>query len=190
MAKKSDVVVTITGFSQSQKKITDRDYEKVGEILGDGLKTYKEGLLKDLDKNASISVKGFSYVYEQEKQILTTGLSMGWNRYTSLKEDYISENRLNNLKTSISKVKSLSSSTLQASSLGKMAGMAVGGPIGAAVGSVLGTVAGVVTWGVKNEQQNRQKLQGYYKQLNETNFQTYLDSSRAGLVDNGRGTEN
>ena len=58
----------------------------------------------------------------------------------------------------------------------------VGGPVGAAVGAV--------SWGVNEFIQNKANLSGYYQDLNASNFNMQFNRTRAGLIDEGRGTEN
>lgn len=183
-SKDSYMTINVTGVSEllpankKDKEPTDEDYEKVGEMLGKALRKTRNEIIHKTDVAA---LKFASHEFKYVKQFATSAMKNGWNRYTTLQEDYIAENTFNNLKMSFNKVSSLNSAIYQ----GGMVGAAFG-PAGAIAGGLVSAVG----WAINNEMENRQKLSGYYQQLNQTNFQTYLDSSRAGLVDNGRGTQN
>ena len=107
-------------------------------------------------------------------QAIKQSVNLSTRRYFSLSEDYIGENNFNNVSTAISKVTGLASQI--------MVGAQIGGPIGA--------LAGVVTWGVTESINYKARMSSYYSSLNATNYNTSYERTRAGLVDNGRGTEN
>lgn len=110
-----------------------------------------------------------------QKAISTLGnaMNLSINRYFSLQEDYLAENIYRNAKTTIGKVESLYGSI--------KAGAAISGTFG---------VVGAVIWGVSEGLNQFQRYSNYYAQLNATNAQTEFSQKRAGLYNNGRGTEN
>ena len=111
--------------------------------------------------------------YSQAKNIVSSALTTGLNQYFKLNEDYIAQNSYNNLMTSVSKTKSLVSTALAGAQFGP------GGLVAAGVG-----------WAITEVISYRAKLSNYYSSLNSTNYNTEFSRTRAGLVDNGRGTEN
>lgn len=104
-----------------------------------------------------------------------------FRRYVNLKEDYMAENSYNAISTTISKASSFGSSVVSGIQIGSTMG-----PIGALVGGSIGAVFGAVNIA----QSERMRYSSYYQQLNSSNFQTSFSQTRAGLINNGRGTEN
>ena len=111
------------------------------------------------------------------------------NRYFSLREDYISQNKLNNFQKSLNTGKSLLGSLGSGAVSGAMAGLA-GGPVGVAIGAVAGGITSLVKTVVGLETQKLQQVEQYNTQLNATNAQTQFMATRASLVNGGRSTEN
>lgn len=111
---------------------------------------------------------------EKSLQIIKQSASLGMKRYFSLTEDYIGENNLNNFSTTVSKVSGLVSSI----------------KTGFETGGAAGGIIGAVTWGVSEYIGYQSRINSYYSSLNATNYNTSYERTRAGLVDNGRGTEN
>lgn len=104
------------------------------------------------------------------------------NRYLSLTENYQAEQDLSNTMTAISKAASLIGTV----GAGAMGGMATGGPVGAAVGAVVAAVG----WTV-NETIDLVKTYDQQEiSINEANGQSAFQSTRLGLSNGGRGTEN
>lgn len=130
--------------------------------------------LKKKEKN--ISGKGIliNQLYAQAKSNLGASISNSMNRYFNLSEDYIAEREINNFKISVNKITNTISSVAGAS--------IVGGPLG-------GTIA-LIGVGVSEYLNNQQTLSNYYSSINASNYNTQFSRIRAGLVDNGRGTEN
>ena len=58
------------------------------------------------------------------------------------------------------------------------------------VGGPTGAVIGAAGWVGSEILQNQASLSSYYSSINATSMQTEFSRTRAGLVDNGRGTEN
>ena len=191
MANKTDyLIINITGVSHLAPEKKEKEEEEKAKPTSNWLKALVTGEEYKKPSKGTATVAAVSYIASQAKQVAEQSISAGWNRYTTLQEDYIAENRINNIKTSVNNVKSMAQSSLKGATTGAQLGGAIGGPWGAAAGAAVGVVAGTTFWGVNQHLKNQQKLSGYYQQLNQTTFQTYLDSSRAGLVDNGRGTQN
>lgn len=103
------------------------------------------------------------------------------NRYYTLREDYLSQRTIENVNVALNKVQTLGTSILNGASAGSF-----GGPVGA----VAGVVAGAGFWTINELIGMRSAGSNYYQQLNSANFQTSFSQVRAGLIDNGRGTEN
>lgn len=114
---------------------------------------------------------------------------MEHNRYFSLREDYIGQNKMNAIQTQMSTAKSLLSSITGGALAGAAIGMSSANPLGVAVGAVVGGVTSGVKAGLNLRIQRDQKIEQYNMQLNATNAQTQFMASRASLVDGGRGTE-
>lgn len=129
---------------------------------------------KKQKKKKSAEEMFLNYAGQKAMSTLGSSISLSINRYFSLQEDYLAENLYNNIKTTLSKGTSLYGNIA--------AGAAVGGAVGAAVGAV--------TWVIGEGINQMQRYSGYYAQLNATNAQTEFSQKRAGLYDNGRGTEN
>lgn len=112
--------------------------------------------------------------YEQVKQLVVASVTEGFNHYTKLTEDYIADNNFNNAKKALSKVSSLASATI--------GGYITGGPVGMAIG--------VISWTGNTILSETSRINNYYYNLNATNQNVSFSRTRAGLIDNGRGTEN
>lgn len=113
---------------------------------------------------------------------------MEHSRYFSLREDYISQNKMNMIQSQLSSAKSLASSIVgNASTYGLMG--ALGGPVEAAVGAVIGGVVGATKSIINIETQNLQTQEQYNMQLNAISAETQFAASRANLINGGKGTE-
>lgn len=155
-----------TGNNQTKKQNNDED---------DGIDLNKLlHPIRTLEK-ATVGKNVFiNQAYQQAKQITLQTVNSSINRYFNLSEDYMTENTYRNTITVVNKAKGLATSVI--------GGAMVGGPVGA-------FVAGV-SWFVGETMQNRAALSSYYQAINEANYATNFSRVRAGLVDNGRGTEN
>jgi hypothetical protein len=107
-------------------------------------------------------------------QAVKQSVNLGMRRYFSLTEDYIAENTLSNISVAINKGVGLASNII--------AGASAAGPAGA--------VVGMAAWGVTEFSNYQARMSGYYSSLNATNYNNSYERTRAGLVDNGRGTDN
>lgn len=125
----------------------------------------------------------------QAEEVIRNAASYGLNRYFSLKEDYLSENVYNEIKSKVSKTIGFGKSILSGAITGGSS-MSKFGPIGAAVGAVAGAAIGGAGYGTQQYIQYQQKMSGYYQQLNATNAQTQFQAKRLGLSNEGQNTLN
>lgn len=136
-------------------------------------------------KNSSLSDKAsfvvVVYALEQARKMLVQGADYMFGRYYSLTEDYIGQTNYQNIKTAYGKVTGGVSSIFGGALVGSLAGP---------VGAVAGAVIGAFSWGVGEHTQNQSILSNYYQDLNSTNLNTQYNRTRAGLINEGRGTEN
>lgn len=136
-------------------------------------------------KNSSLGDKAsfviINQAFQQAKQMLVQGADYMFGRYYSLTEDYIGQTNYQNIKTAYSKVASGASSIIGGALTGASAGPA---------GAVIGAVIGAISWGFGEYTQNQAILSNYYQDLNSANFNTQYNRTRAGLINEGRGTEN
>ena len=121
----------------------------------------------------SLARQGFSLAYN-------TAL-MEANRSFSLKEDYISQNKMAMFTQSVDLTKNILGSTAS----GAIAGARVGGVWGAVIGAAIGGGMSLFN-AAKTAAQTRET---YQLQLNATNKQTTIGERRASLVNGGKGTE-
>lgn len=184
MAERKTIVLEIKGIGkilQSSNTTQKKSFNKGSNIWGyEDIESYED----EEPSTAFLDISAYA-ISELTSVALNNAHSYaqaGYRRYLNLQEDYISEYTVSNAQQSIGKIKQLSDSVIS----GAQKGAAVGGPIGAIVGAAIS----VLDFGAKTNLEKQQKLQSYYKSLNETNFGTELAASRAGLVNNGRGTEN
>jgi len=121
--------------------------------------------------------QAFSYAVKD----VQTGISASLHRYTSMKEDYMLNNTINHVETTVGKVTGAGSALLSGAMVGS-----VGGPAGAIAGA---TIA-VVGYGIGQAFNYQSRMSGYNMALNESNAGINYNRTRAGLEDNGKGTEN
>ena len=126
-------------------------------------------------------------VYDEAQFLKTYALSEV-NRYFSLTDDYISQNKLNELKTRINRFKTTNSAAVSGALKGAVAARRLG-PVGQAIGAVIGAASGVRRSGLEARVERNVRKEQYDMQLNATNIQTNFMASRASLVNGGRGTE-
>lgn len=121
----------------------------------------------------SLARQGFSLAYN-------TAL-MEMNRSFTLKEDYISQNRMTMFTQTVDTAKNILGGTAS----GAIAGARVGGVWGAVIGAVVG--GGISMFNAAKTA--AQTKETYMMQLNATNKQTTFGERRASLVNGGKGTE-
>jgi hypothetical protein len=115
----------------------------------------------------------YRYGANQLVSQISNAASYATNRYLTLHEEYMGQQQLSNIKTTINKAQSLGSSVAT----------------GAAVGGWVGAIGGAVSWGISQHFEYQQRMSSYYQQLNATNFQTEFSASKLGL-NGSSGTEN
>ena len=107
--------------------------------------------------------------------------NFAWSRYTTLQEDYIGEQFVNNVETTINKATGAINSVAQGAMTGSVFGTA---------GAVTGALIGAVSYAGGQYIQYQQRMSGYYRSLNSSNYQAEFSQTKLGLINNGRGTEN
>ena len=131
---------------------------------------------KQVDKDSSNVLK--SVVVHQAvdvaKNLIVQSLNGTANRYFSMKEDYISENIYNATMSTLGKTVKIGTAIVGGYAIGNVAGAIIGG------------VGAIVSEGVSLYN----KYSNYYSTLNASNMNVDFARTRAGLIDNGRGTEN
>lgn len=183
------------------------DYRKITiEILGGSESSkndsFKKGISEDASENLSKTVEkifhpvktleaatvGKSVIanqfYQQIKANFWTGIDYYHNRYFTLGEDYLGQMNYSNTKAIFNKAKNYASSAIG----GFMTGTTLSG------GNPL---VGIITAGLSVGGQTindiftyKERMSGYYQSLNATNTQLKFSRQRAGLYNEGRGTEN
>lgn len=173
MAEKRKITIEILGggdssSSNSQNKVDDSE-SQVGKVINKIMHPIKTLESSTIGKSVIAN-----QVYQQSKQMLSQTIELSINRYYTLTEDYLGQTNYQHIRTSYSKIKGLAAS---------VAG-------GAMFGGIAGAALGVVSWGINESIQNIANLSGYYQDLNASNFNMQFNRTRAGLIDEGRGTEN
>lgn len=113
-------------------------------------------------------------IAQRALSIFTATVESSANRYFYMKEDYLGEQMYRNVKSNISKVS------------GAITTIAAGAKIGGGVGAAIATVGVVANEGLSMFN----KYASLENQMNTLNYGMEFSRTRAGLVDNGRGTEN
>lgn len=131
-------------------------------------------------EKSSVSVIGM-YAFNNVKNELVSTVTSTLNRQITLNENYLAQNNLNIAKKSVSLVSGLASSVYIGGKVG-----VIGGPVGMTIGAAVGAA----TWGMSQYISYQNRMSSYYQQLNSNNFNTEFSQVRAGLINNGRGTEN
>lgn len=149
-----------------------------------------EKLLSDgAKKKIKAGYNGFKYLAGQGISVASNAASYAWNRYTSVKEDYMAENVYNQVSTTVNRAKGM----LDSIKSGAISGASIGsafGPVGTILGGIFGGAIGGLTQSANNDIQDYTRLRGHYQKLNETNAQTQFQAQRLGLTDGGQNTLN
>ena len=148
------------------------------------LKALKVALrpIQSLEKVIVGDSQSAKYVVDLLKGLATESVMFTLNRNYKLTEDYLSQNDLNNIQKTLGKAGSLASSIIA----GATAGSAIFPGVGTAVGAAVGAVASIATEAISGAS----TLSEYYSNLNAASYQSGFSSRRAGLTNEGRGTEN
>ena len=197
-----EITITILGeggagdggaIEKKEKTPADLMREGLNKILHP-LRTAQEGV-----KDAAIDLLGGSggatAAVGIGAKVLSDALAMAYsiammehNRYFTLTEDYLGQNKMNVIQTQIGTAKSMLSSIGSGAAAGMAAGMA-GGPVAMAIGTVIGAITSGAKAVITTKMQTDQKVEQHNMQLNAINAQTNFMASRASLVNGGRGTE-
>lgn len=139
--------------------------------------------------SASIAALGITgMVLKNATSTMYSFAMMEHNRYFTLREDYLAQNKMTQIQTQLNTAKNIGGSVISGALSGGAAGMAAG-PVGVAVGATLGIISSTATTLTKMQSEKAQKIEQYNMQLNATNAQMNFAASRASLVNGGRGTE-
>lgn len=188
-----DITITILGKSSTgdssdgtkkkkEKSAADLMRETVRKILNP-TKTAQEGII-NLFGGEDATNNAINFGKSIVKNALTTAYDIAMtehNRYFTLTEDYIAQNRMNSLTAQLGTATSMIGSAIA----GAMAGLDAGGIPGA----IIGATVGVAITGTKLRVEHDKKIEQHNMQLNAVNAQTEFMASRASLVNGGRGTE-
>lgn len=137
--------------------------------------------------SGSKSTKGMAaraaafYLTTNAISTLRTLSDMGYSRYIDLTEDYMAQMGAQNMQAHLSRIGTLSGSTISGAMVG-----AKFGPIGAIIGSIVGFGMG----GFRNELSVRRTIAEQERALHEEAYSLYFNTLRAGAVNYSRGTEN
>ena len=170
MAEARKIVIEIKSASEGEKSQLERHLKP---------KKSKEQIEAE-NREKSIHALQVN-AYQHTMGLIKTSINMSKNRYFNMTENYILENEVNNFMTVAGNTASVVNSAIIGAKMGVSAG-----PAGVVAGVVIG-----VGFNLANKAINYQNtLANYYSSLNATNMQTEWSAKRAGLWDEGRGTEN
>lgn len=188
MASRREIAITIKGNVGGGGKSSSRSSGGISAAISsddssrDAMQVYTEA--GDNNNKGGLKQASFTiglYALNEVKNNLFQSVSMEWNRFVDMKEDYLAQNNMNELKAKIGAVKSYASSAMTGARIGSSFG-----PVGTVIGAAVGTVGNVY-----NRFNNfRSAMAGYHEQNNAMNAQTNFSRVRMGLMDGGRGTEN
>lgn len=182
-------VIEITGeiSENSQKEKKKTPLNVLQRLIASPGKLLQSSLLEDAEEMYKEGHKVSGTVAAIGVQAATKAASIAKNaaefsleRYCTLQEDYMSQQAISNIQTSISQVSQAGSSMIT----GAMS-MAKFGPWGMIAGGLIGAAS----FGVNQYISYQKRMSSYHQQLNAVNFQTEFSSSRLGLI-GGSGTEN
>ena len=148
------------------------------------LKALKVALkpIQTLEKVVVGDSQSSKYIYDLMKGLATESIIFTMNRQYRLTEDYLSQNELNNIQKTLGKAGSMASSVIS----GAAAGSAIFPGVGTVIGAAVGAAASIATEAISGAS----TLSNYYSNLNAASYQSGFSARRAGLTNEGRGTEN
>lgn len=145
------------------------------EIIGKSSEEDGEKKQKSGKKNKKSEGKiWLSMVAQRAKEIVISTIETDASRYFYMKEDYLGETVYRNIKNNVGKA------------IGAVSTVAAGAKLGGAPGAAIAAVGVVVNEGISIFN----KYATLENQMNTLNYGMEFSRTRAGLVDNGRGTEN
>lgn len=184
MADDRKITITILDSSESVGSENDgSSSEKLGveEQLNATLKKMYNPVKDSAKKSEAKSVL-INQTIEMAKKTFLNNVMFSLRRSNTLLEDYMGEMQLQHITTAINKGIGLGTAIASGASIGSKAGGVVGGAIGAGIG--------ILSWGTNEFISGQATRSGIYQNLNENVFQTEFSATRAGLINNSRGTEN
>lgn len=165
-------------MADTRKIVVELKVAGDGVDSDDGAKVNVENSVDPMKSSGKNSELGrtvlINSAYRRAKDSVINLTLWSINRYIDLKEDYMAENGLNIIKTTISKASSFGTTVA--------AGAVMGGWVGAAVAGI--------GWAGNEAISQAKRYESYYRALNEQNVGLEFGSIRAGLINGGRGTEN
>lgn len=172
------IVIEIKDSKSSEKKSKKNDDE---DKTLEGLKVALRPI-QSLEKVIVGDSQSAKYLYEQLKNLANQAVNYSINRTANMTEDYLAQNELSNSQKAISKAGGLASSVI--------AGAAAGSMIAPGIGTVAGAFVGAATYVATEAISGASTLSQYYSNINSATYQSEFSRQRAGLSDEGRGTEN
>lgn len=167
MADERKIVIELRAYNSSE----DDNEEEGGNEDEEASKKRSSNIKRAVKQVAT-------FAYNQ----ISTQVLYDVNKYVSLSENYKASIVVDNVKTTISKVKSLAASTIGTAMLGAK----IGNGWGLAAGALIGISEGAISIGLDLYRQYTN--QSLTLMTNDINAGYSL--SRLGLIDNGRGTYN
>lgn len=144
---------------------------------GDGITpptpTENNGAVKRTEKKSLENIL-LNQAYSQAKNLVNQAVNSTLSRYYNMKEDYMFENNVNQVKTILSKTTSFATT---------VAG-------GFMVGNIPGAIIAGVGWIGSEGLSAINKMSDVYARINSSNYDKAFSRTRVGLTDNGKGTEN
>ena len=148
-----------------------------GEKKSIGEEKEKKKKVTDIYKKELLKARAYKHAINQAIGATINVAEYAVNRYFTLSEDYLNQNIYNNVKHTINKGASLGRTAFSIATM-------------AATGNIPGAVVTGAVSIINEGMQYYQRMSGYYQALNATNYQTGFSATRAGLVNDSRGTEN
>lgn len=177
--------IKISGLGGGSEEVEKKEGRKKAEPSG--LESISKALhpIKTAESYAAKSGDGATYyalkAFENVVNITTNAVQMDVNRYFQFSEDYKNQAYLGNIKNNISKAKNLGTSIISGATMGSMFGP-IGAGFGATMGAITSSIDMIRSYDVLKA--------NYESSLNATRISTAWQAQRAGLYNNGRGTEN
>ena len=157
----NDVRKIVIEVLNTEKTIVDKRRDKTEQEIE---KEKKDKMAKAIQHQA----------VQTAKRLVKQAAEASISHYVRMKEDYMLENNFNALKLVGSKGLGLYSAIT--------AGTVVGGPVGAAIGAAGWAISETISVGTR--------WLDTYATINEVSYNKTFNRVRAGLIDNGKGTEN
>lgn len=184
MASRKEIAITIKGNVSPKGNEKEISFSKspINKAVSND-KTASEAQNNDYSISGGSAVVSALTVYAMNtvKNNIISAASVAWNRYVDMKEDYLAQNNMNEVKAHLGMAKSYGTSIAAGATIG-----AIGGPVGIAVGAAVGAASNFISRGVRYGI----TMANYNEQNNAMNAQTNFSRVRMGLIDGGRGTEN